>query len=129
MNRNRPSRGDALTARHAGRNARSTPHALLRVMLLSAASLHVSACSSIGTDLPLGPQAYSIVPERSPGPQVYRIGPGDTLSVTVHREPELSAAERIVDPGGYIDLPLAGSIRAAGMTAAELSDEIAARLT
>ncbi|MFM5952691.1 MAG: polysaccharide biosynthesis/export family protein, partial [Novosphingobium sp.] len=56
------------------------------------------------------------------------IGPGDQLSVQVFQEPELSTDKLQVDDVGRIQLPLAGDILAAGLTAPELSAVIAERL-
>lgn len=48
--------------------------------------------------------------------------------VSVFNEPGLTFNELPVSSGGLISLPLIGSIPAAGKTAAELSDDITARL-
>lgn len=53
--------------------------------------------------------------------------PGDVLMINVRGEPGLSGNVYIRDDG-TIDLPVIGSIEAAGSTVEELSDEIAARL-
>lgn len=54
----------------------------------------------------------------------YRIGEGDTLKVTVFQVPDLSLDTIIVDAAGNLQLPLIGSVRAAGATPAEMSAEI-----
>lgn len=54
----------------------------------------------------------------------YKIGPLDTLDVTVFQEPDLSAKAIEVDASGRIALPLIGSIDAKGKTASELSTEL-----
>ncbi len=91
-----------------------------------------AGCANTGLspDLPRGSAAYSTLAEPSPGAshRAYRIGALDTLDVTVFQEPELSARGLEVDASGAIALPLAGSFPAAGRTAAELSEAIAARL-
>ncbi len=58
----------------------------------------------------------------------YHIGKEDVLEVVVFREPELSRVVP-VRPDGKISLPLAGEVDAAGTTAAELQQGIAAKLT
>ena len=76
------------------------------------------------------PTAVSIVeastfPDTAAGfGQDYRIGAIDLLSVTVFQVPELSVAEARVDAAGNIQMPLIGSVRAAGRTPSELADEI-----
>ncbi len=57
----------------------------------------------------------------------YRLGPGDRIRVTVFGQPDLSG-EHTVDGEGYIVVPLAGAIAAAGLTTHQLADEIARRL-
>lgn len=61
------------------------------------------------------------------GVRAYRIGPLDTIAVSVFGLPELSRSVQI-DAGGGFSLPLAGSFSAAGKTSDELSREIETRL-
>lgn len=57
-------------------------------------------------------------------PVDYQINPLDELRIDVFQEPELSLRELPVDTNGMIQMPLAGSVRAAGRTTSELSTEI-----
>jgi polysaccharide biosynthesis/export protein len=57
----------------------------------------------------------------------YRVGLEDVLDVSVWRDPELSRTVP-VRPDGYISLPLAGEILAAGKTAVELEAVIKQKL-
>jgi polysaccharide biosynthesis/export protein len=59
----------------------------------------------------------------------YRIGPLDTLSITVFEVKDLTIDKLQVDAGGQILLPLIGSVTAAGKTTSELSADIARRLS
>jgi polysaccharide export outer membrane protein len=61
-------------------------------------------------------------------PPTYLIGPGDVLSITVWRQPELSTAV-IVRPDGRFSMPLVEEIFAAGKTPEDLADEIEATLS
>jgi polysaccharide export outer membrane protein len=66
-----------------------------------------------------------------PETEVYRVGAGDTLNLTiwdliVRGQPEL--LPRIVDPNGYVEIPQLGRIYVAGLTEAEVADAIAARM-
>lgn len=81
-------------------------------------------------NLPSGQTAYDVVPatDAAAKPQAYRIGAGDVLSVQVFQEPELSSDKIQVDDVGRIQLPLAGDILVAGLTAPELSAVVAERL-
>jgi len=58
----------------------------------------------------------------------YQIGAGDILEVSVWKNPELS---RIVTvrPDGMISLPLVNDVQAAGLTASQLRETVAKRLT
>lgn len=59
--------------------------------------------------------------------QVYQIGVGDELQVSVWREAELSV-QLPVRPDGMISVPLAGDVLAAGLTAEALAQNIAKEL-
>jgi polysaccharide export outer membrane protein len=57
----------------------------------------------------------------------YKIGPMDLLRIDVWKEPDISRLVP-VRPDGKISLPLLNDIQAAGLTAAELSGQIANKL-
>jgi polysaccharide export outer membrane protein len=57
----------------------------------------------------------------------YRIAPGDTLQVSVWKEPELSREVR-VRPDGYLTVPLLGDVFAVAKTPQGLAAELAERL-
>jgi polysaccharide export outer membrane protein len=57
----------------------------------------------------------------------YRLGPGDKLRITVFGEDALSG-EFSVSGAGQIAFPLVGDVGAAGLTAVQLQDAIAAKL-
>jgi polysaccharide export outer membrane protein len=59
--------------------------------------------------------------------QEYRIGPLDTLEITVFQVEKLSRTLQ-VDSAGQINYPLIGGVAAAAKTPRQLADEIAARL-
>ena len=61
-------------------------------------------------------------------PEDYVIGAGDTLSVFVYRNPDLSEASVAVRPDGRISVPLIEDIYAAGKTPTQLAREIESRL-
>lgn len=58
----------------------------------------------------------------------YLLGPGDTLSVFVHRQPELSATDLPIRPDGRVSLPLAPDVTAAGRTPTALARDLEGRL-
>lgn len=57
----------------------------------------------------------------------YRLSAGDELEVFVWREEELSRSVTI-SPDGTLAYPLAGQLKAAGLTLEELKDELTARM-
>lgn len=54
----------------------------------------------------------------------YLIGAMDVLTVTVVGQPDLTAEEVQVDSGGFLSLPLVGSVRAAGRSPAQLVQDL-----
>jgi polysaccharide export outer membrane protein len=102
---------------------------LICSVLLTMASV-MSGCSTPRADLPTGTDAYAIIPPTSGMTMLreYRIAPGDAVSVTVYREPDLSLPSIQVDSAGKIAMPLVGTVVAAGHTAEELSATIRDRL-
>ena len=81
-------------------------------------------------DLPSGMAAYDVIPapDLSAPKQLYRLLPGDTISISVFQEPDLSMEKATIDEAGNVQVPLIGQVPAAGMTSVELSEAIAARL-
>ena len=63
----------------------------------------------------------------SSSPSSYLIGPGDILSISVWKE-EGMELEVLVRPDGEITFPLAGEIKAGGLTTKALSDELVKKL-
>ena len=63
----------------------------------------------------------------APARQDYRINAGDTLEISVWREPDLQR-EVLVRPDGEISFPLAGELAAEGRTVAQVREELVARL-
>jgi polysaccharide export outer membrane protein len=65
----------------------------------------------------------------SKAPDDYLIGSGDSLSIFVYRNPDLSEAAVAVRPDGRISTPLIEDIVAAGKTPTQLAREIERRLS
>ncbi len=100
--------------------------------VVSAACLALAGCGGglNVSSLPVGEAAYKIVPPPDPfaEQQPYVIEPNDLLSLQIFQEPDLSSDKLQVDDTGRIQMPLIGEVRAAGLTASQLSAEIATRL-
>ncbi len=72
----------------------------------------------------VGGEAYTLMPPPAAETAAvdYRIGPLDTLDITVFDEPEISSKGTPVDAAGNLSLPLIGQVRAAGLSASALAD-------
>lgn len=64
----------------------------------------------------------------APGAGTYVLGPNDRVRVKVYGEPDV-AGEYEVDSGGYVSIPLAGRIKAAGSNTRQLERSIIAALS
>jgi len=95
--------------------------------------LAVVACgSSASAALPEANSGAMVAlpfPQTSTPNDVYRIGPLDLLNVSVFQVPDLTFEKLQVDAAGQIQLPLIGTIMAAGRTTAELAQEISVKLS
>lgn len=107
----------------------------MRLLLVCLAGLIVAACGTgPNRDASLVTAAQVVDPfamAASTGAgesSAYRIGATDKLSVTVFQVPDLSFEEIAVDASGSIQMPMIGSVMAAGLTPDELSAELARRL-
>jgi polysaccharide biosynthesis/export protein len=93
-----------------------------RIQLLLALCVALAGCGGGAT---LGPVTESeqkaIVDASTSSP---RLQPGEKIRVTVYGEASLSGDYQI-DPSGFISLPLAGPVKAAGLTQAELEQALA----
>ena len=82
---------------------------------------------AVAEDIPAGAEGKRAGTEDKPAGE-YLISAGDILDVSVWKEPELTR-EVPVRPDGGISFPLIGNVAAAGKTADQLRDEIAASLS
>lgn len=89
---------------------------LLKLLVGGLAILVVSACTSA----PQLPEASAAAPS---SPREYLIGPGDTVNVTVWRNPEVSMSVT-VRPDGKITTPLVEDLTASGKTPTGLARDI-----
>jgi polysaccharide biosynthesis/export protein len=71
------------------------------------------------------PMDIAAAPKAKAGPFI--LGPGDTVTITVWRDEELTG-DQVLDPAGRINLPLVGEVQAGGKTVNELQEHIAERL-
>jgi polysaccharide export outer membrane protein len=76
-------------------------------------------------EVPLGDGPVPVLGDPLAG---YRVGPLDVLSISVFKEPDLTFNEMAVDTSGRFEMPLIGTVQAAGKMPSELSAEIKGRL-
>jgi len=90
----------------------------------------LAACASPTRDKAFMTEASLVDPTalQQMGAGDYRIGAGDKLRLTVFQVEGLTFEEIRVDASGNLQLPLIGSVRAAGMTPASLSEDLQQRL-
>lgn len=103
----------------------------LRLFVVALASLALAACGVGGgkpNPLPAGPAAYAVFPNTEAWPDEDTIRTGDRLTIRVLGEPELTSDAYVVDSRGNIQVPLAGEVKAAGQSPAELRDDLVRRL-
>ncbi len=91
------------------------------------AALALSGCATNGSDSQLPPASF-VAMQEGPG-EDYVIGPLDELTVSVWRNPELSAEKIQVRPDGRITTPLVSDMPAVGKTPAMLSEDIRLQLS
>ncbi|MCD2519372.1 polysaccharide export protein [Massilia sp. G4R7] len=89
-----------------------------QVALMLAAALALAGCAT-----PMPPSAAALEPVNPD----YLIGPGDNVTITVWRNPEVSGAVP-VRPDGKITTPLVEDLPAAGKTSTQLARDIEAAL-
>lgn len=95
---------------------------LLLCMAMLTAVVSLAGCNDYAT----GVQLVSAVPI-SVGPRTYILRPNDQIRVQVYNEQNVTGLYTI-DGGGMVSIPLAGRIRAAGLTPAELEQSITRHL-
>jgi polysaccharide export outer membrane protein len=85
----------------------------------------ISACSTTGDLGPVSPaEQKKLIAAAIETP---RLLPSEKIRITVYGETSLSGDYQI-DPGGFVSLPLAGTIKAAGLTPTELEEQLTKQL-
>lgn len=108
--------------------------ALARLLLVAAAMLALLALGACGNSRG-GPVAYNVenfgtpdAPSTTLVDEDYKIGPLDTIKITVFQVPDLSG-DFEVDLTGRVSLPLVGDVRAVDMTTAQLDQALTQQLS
>jgi protein involved in polysaccharide export with SLBB domain len=99
--------------------------------VIAVSALLLAACSGvsdIGLEQPASPasrQSLAVAGNTSPASEI-KVAAGDKLHITVFGEEKLTGDYQI-DTGGFLALPLAGTIKAAGQTTPQLEKSLEAR--
>ena len=72
--------------------------------------------------------SVEVIDEAKNSPKEFLLGPEDVLDILVWKNEELSQKAVVVRPDGKISMPLIGEVQANGLTANQLSAQIASRL-
>jgi polysaccharide export outer membrane protein len=112
-------------ARPTDPHRRTTLGSAARPTMALAAALLLAGCGMFG-----GHGAPPVVNQGAPTvAEDYVIGAGDSLSIFVYRNPDLSEGGVAVRPDGRISTPLIDDLTAAGKTPTQLAREIEKRLS
>lgn len=93
--------------------------------LLCGLLLALAACSG-STAKPVSAAEREALQKEAAAPP--ELQAGDKIHVTVYNEPSLSGDYQI-DPSGFVSLPLAGTVKAAGLTQAALEQELESKFS
>lgn len=105
------------------------PRRFMRALALglAAAALIGLPIASVQAAQAAPAKANAAKPVSSPEVDQSRIGPGDTIRITVYQSPDLSLETR-VNEGGAISYPLLGRVQLAGLTVTGAEQHIASEL-
>ncbi|MDY6930240.1 MAG: polysaccharide biosynthesis/export family protein, partial [Pseudomonadota bacterium] len=92
----------------------------LRLVMVAIFVLILGGCSGL-------PSSTEMPPVSELEQEPYQIGVGDTISVHIWRNPELTQSI-VVRPDGFISMPLMGDVKAEGKKPEVLASEISAAL-
>lgn len=99
------------------------PHLLVTLAAAFLAVLSAVAPSAAVAGAPV-PAAAVARAASAPSANLYRIGPGDTLRITVYQSPDLSLETRVTE-AGVISFPLIGRVEVGGLTVNQAETRIA----
>jgi polysaccharide export outer membrane protein len=109
------------------RRLMSIPVSLVAIVGFLACAL-LAACAPAGPPTAVAGAAVVATQPSSLSGAEYVIGAGDSLSIFVYRNPDLSEGGVVVRPDGRISTPLIDDLTAAGKTPTQLAHEIEERL-
>ena len=97
---------------------------VIAAVLAIAVPLMLSACGGSNVKPVTEAERQALQAQAAAPPKLQA---GDKIHVTVYNEPSLSGDYQL-DPSGFVSLPLAGTIKAAGLTQHELEQQLETQL-
>lgn len=97
---------------------------LFCVAILFGAAFALSACGSAGVTPASQADISALKVAAAAAPPLQ---PGEKLHVLVYDEPTLTG-DFVIDPSGFLSLPVVGTLKVAGMTPAQLQDKLVTAL-
>lgn len=100
-------------------------------MRLSLICIALCVCLFVGAAAQAQPQKAAVPASSTTAAAVasYILGPDDQVTIWALGVPEITDKPVRVDPGGWLDVPVAGRVQAAGLTTSQLREELVKRLT
>src|SRR5829696_4124098 len=99
---------------------------VFRVLVAGGLALSMAACETFTSDSEPANLATTAA-VAAVNPMDFRLAAGDKLRITVFGEDKLTG-EYDIDVGGYVSMPLAGSVKATGLSKVELERALASKL-
>lgn len=87
-----------------------------------------SIAAEYGTSPRIASRSKAIAPERGSADQSYVLGPNDRIRLRVYGEQDI-AGDYEVDGAGFVSVPLAGRVKAGGLTTRQLERAIVSALS
>jgi protein involved in polysaccharide export with SLBB domain len=114
-----------MVEKSGGHNPLCFAWGLLFIVLIVGSLVSLSGCGG-GNVRPVTEAERKALEAEAAAPP--KLQSGDKIHVTVYNEPTLSG-EYQIDPSGFVSLPLAGTIKAAGLTQKELEQQLESKFS
>ncbi len=99
------------------------------IILCAFAGVWSSLARGSALDYPAKPAASSVTTQTRPASPDYILGPGDQILVRIVNLDEITDKPIPIDMSGHIHLPVVGTVKASGMTVAQLQSALGAKVS
>ena len=104
-------------------------YSIMGVVMHCRRCIHWLAASRIFVVILILLGCYTAIREASADESAYRLQPGDHLTISVWKEPDVTREDVPIHPDGTLSLPLVGQVGAGGKTVKELQSLLTQRLS